>query len=52
MCHTNMGGHWELQHLPYDGGYYEQPAPIIDEIEKVITYMNTAIKEKNDKEDD
>lgn len=45
-----MGGYWELAFLPYDGGYYEQPADEIEWIQKIISYVNRAKKEKDDKE--
>lgn len=49
MCNTNMGGYWELAHLPYSGGFYEQPADLIESIMEIIRVMNNAIY--NDKDD-
>jgi len=48
MCSTNMGGYWELRHLPYSGGYYEQPAVLMDNITEIITCMNNAIHNNKD----
>lgn len=49
MCGTNFGGYWELKHLPYEGGFYEQPAPVIDKIMEIINCMNNAIHNEKDK---
>lgn len=46
MCHSNMGGYWELFFLPCDGGYYEQPADEMEWIQKIIRHVNKAIDEK------
>jgi hypothetical protein len=51
MCRTNMGGYWELEFLPYSGGFYEQPAHIIESIMDIINYVNKAIKRKQKEED-
>lgn len=51
MCKTNMGGYWELKFLPFSGGFYEQPAHIIERKMKIIHYINSAIKKKQDQED-
>ena len=49
MCTTNMGGGWELEHRPFEGGYYEQPAVEMDWIHMIISCVNQALDEKDDK---
>jgi hypothetical protein len=43
-----MGGYWELNHLPYSGGLYEQPADLIESIMEIIGVMNNAIYNNKD----
>jgi len=49
MCKKNFGGYWELNHLPYSGGFYEQPAPDLERILEIIDYINFAIYEEKEK---
>jgi hypothetical protein len=50
MCRVNFSGFWELEHLPYSGGFYEQPAPELDEILLVKDTMNRVIHAKKERE--
>lgn len=50
MCTTNFGSYWELAHLPYSGGFYEQPADLMENILQIINHMNSAISNKKEKE--
>jgi hypothetical protein len=50
MCTTNFGGYWELAYLPYSGGFYEQPADLMENIMQIINHMNAAISNKKSKD--
>lgn len=49
LCGTDFGGRWELRHLPFSGGYWEQPDEIISRIELIITCVNNAIADNKSK---
>jgi hypothetical protein len=48
MCKRNFQGRLELSHLPYSGGFYEQPAVELEMILNIIGYLNMAIREEED----
>ena len=45
-----MGGRWERNDLPFSGGCLEQPALLMDWIHMIISCVNQALDEKDDKE--
>jgi len=48
MCSSTMNGQWEIEHLPYSGGYYEQPAVVMEDIHMKISCFNQAVDEDSD----
>jgi hypothetical protein len=49
MCRCNFNGQLELQFLPYQGGFYEQSAPLLDRIFLIIGNLNKAISKKQER---
>lgn len=50
MCRANFSGKLELAFLPYSGGFYEQPAGLMERMLLILDCLNSAIHDKQEEE--